>query len=173
MTLNADGTGKLLPNSHECFVCGEDNPAGLRVRFYCKDGIVKTRWTPAPHHCGYPNVLHGGVIAAVLDECMAWSAARSIGRMCVTGELVVRYRKRVPSDRALTVTSEVTEPGKRLVRTKATLTDDDGEEFAEAFGKFVPTSAQETLDVDDALLYRGDEERVFDALRAQQAGKNG
>ena len=40
----------------------------------------------------------GGVVAAALDESMAWAAARAMGRMCVTGDLHVRYLSRVPGD---------------------------------------------------------------------------
>lgn len=162
---------KLLPNSKECFVCGEENPAGLKARFFVEDGVVKTRWRPEACHCGYENVVHGGVIAAMLDECMAWAATRSMGRMCVTGELTIRYFARVPGGRDYTVKAHVAQPGRRLVHIEASVADDEGGEYAKARGKFVPMSAEETIVVDDSLLYRGGEERVFDALREQM--KNG
>ena len=38
----AFGQRRYLPNSTGCFVCGEDNPAGLRTRFFVEDGIVNT-----------------------------------------------------------------------------------------------------------------------------------
>jgi uncharacterized protein (TIGR00369 family) len=160
-----------LPNSRDCFVCGEDNRAGLSVRFYIEDGAVKTRWRARDHHCGYRNVVHGGVVAAVLDECMGWAAARAVKRLCLTGDLTVRYLKRIPDDRDMIVCAQVVKPTKRLVYVEATLVDEHGVPFARAHGRFVPLSVQETLAVDDRLLYRGGEERVFDALRnAQPAG---
>ena len=155
----------FLPNSKTCFVCGEDNPAGLQTRFYVEDGIVKTILKPQHHHCGYFNVVHGGVVAAILDECMGWAAARAIGYMCLTGDLNIRYLKPVPGDQELTVCAEVTRSSKRLVQVKGSIVDHDGSEFARGSGRFLPLSADETLLVDDNLLYRGGEERVFDALR--------
>lgn len=160
---------KYLPNSKSCFVCGEENAAGLRTRFFVEDNAVKTRWKSRPHHCGYTNIVHGGVVAALLDECMAWAATRCMGRTCVTGELSVRYFKRVPGNREIIVCAEVAKPGRRLAHVKATIVDDDGEEYAQAYGRFAAMSVDETLAVDDGLLYRGGEERVFDDLRAQHA----
>lgn len=156
-----------LPNSRPCFVCGEDNPAGLKTRFYVEDGVVKAPLRPEPHHCGYENVVHGGIVAAILDETMGWAAARATGRMFFTGELTVRYLRPTPGDRELTASAEVVRVTSRLTEAKGVLTDADGVEYARSKGRFVPLSAEATLAVDDALLYRGDEERVFEKLRAE------
>ena len=102
MTASINGR-VFLPTSSGCFVCGEENPAGLRTRFYVENGAVQASLMPAEHHCGYRNVVHGGVVAAILDECMGWAAARASARMCVTAELNVRYVRNVHGDRATTV----------------------------------------------------------------------
>ncbi|MBI2433310.1 MAG: PaaI family thioesterase [Candidatus Hydrogenedentes bacterium] len=154
-----------LPNSEACFVCGEENRAGLQVRFYVEDDVVKMPLTVREHHCGYKNVVHGGVVAAALDETMGWAAARSIKRMCITGELTVRYLQPVPADRELTVCGRTVRAHRRMVQTEGHIEDSQGAILARAEGRFLPLSVEETLQVDDALLYRGDEERVFDELR--------
>lgn len=154
-----------LPNSRTCFVCGEDNHSGLRARFYVEEDRVKMPLNALEHHCGYENTVHGGIVAAALDECMGWAAARAIQRMCVTAELTVRYIERVPVSPDLVVEAEVTRAHKRMVQAEARIVDGTGKVFARAEGRFLPLSTEETLKVDDALLYRGDEERVFDGLR--------
>lgn len=154
-----------LPNSKTCFVCGEENIAGLQLRFYLEDGRIKTRFQPKPHHCGYPNVLHGGVVAALLDETIAWAANRALARMTVTAELKLRYRKPVPGDREMFVWAEITKANRRIAYGTGAIVDDRGEEFASAEGSFIPLSAEQTLAIDDHLVYRGGEERVFDSLR--------
>ena len=159
------GKKAFLPNSEGCFVCGEDNPAGLQTRFYVEDDRVKVTLSPQEHHCGYRNVVHGGVVAAVMDECMGWAAARAIGLMCYTADLTVRYLKPVPADRATTVITEVIRSNKRLAQVRGRLVEDAGVEYARAEGRFTPLSVEETLLVDDHLLYRGGEERIFDYLR--------
>lgn len=169
-----DNFKRYLPNSKTCFVCGEDNVSGLRTRFYVDGPMVKMPLTAMEHHCGYENTVHGGVVAAALDECMGWAAARAIERMCVTAELTVRYIERVPVGPDLTVEAEVTRKHRRMVNTEARIVDGTGKVLARAEGRFLPLSAEETLEVDDALLYRDGEERVFDGLRgAQAAYRNG
>ncbi|MBI2425986.1 MAG: PaaI family thioesterase [Candidatus Hydrogenedentes bacterium] len=161
---------RFLPNSKSCFVCGEENPAGLQTRFFVDGNYVKMPLNAQDHHCGYANTVHGGVVAAALDECMGWAASRAIQRMCVTADLTVRYLHRVPADVALTVRAEVTKSHKRMVQATAVIIDAAGKEYARAEGRFLPLSVEETLEVDDALLYRGDEERIFDTLRAEYNG---
>ena len=137
------------------------------MRFCVEDDNVVARWRPQVHHCGYENVVHGGVVAAALDESMAWAAARVIGRMCVTGDLHVRYLNRVPGDCELVVCAQVVKAGRRLVHVEGMLRSGDGIELADARGRFVPISAEETLATDDEMLYREGDERPFDALRAE------
>lgn len=159
---------RYLPNSAPCFVCGEENHAGLQTRFYIEDDEVRADLEPRPHHCGYDNVVHGGVVAAILDETMGWAAARAITRMCVTGELTVRYLKPVPADRRTTAVARVVKAGKRLAKVEGRIVDSEGVEYARAHAAFLPMSVEDTLTVDDHLIYRGDEERVFDALRTER-----
>jgi acyl-coenzyme A thioesterase PaaI-like protein len=57
------------PNSRMCFVCGIENPIGLKLFFYTDDeGRTITRFRPKPEHQGYPGQLHGGIISTLLDE---------------------------------------------------------------------------------------------------------
>ncbi len=156
---------KTLPISKTCFVCGKENPAGLRAKFYIENGAVKMPLTVRPEHCGYPNVVHGGVVTAALDECMAWAASRAIGRMCVTGDLTVRFLQRVPADKPLTASAEVAKAYRLLAHTTAALTGEDGTLYARAHGRFAPISVEETLWIDDGLLYDENAERNFDHLR--------
>lgn len=166
-----DENGKAyLPRSEECFVCGKDNPAGLNTRFYVEDGMVKMRLRARGHHCGYEGVVHGGVVAAALDETMAWAATQAMERMCLTGELTVRYLKPTPAGRDLTVAAEATDSNRRMTRTRARLEDADGVVYARAEGRFLPMTVEDTLYVDDNLLYEGGEVRPFDRLRTERDG---
>lgn len=163
--MSSGNSKTYLPNSKSCFVCGEENGAGLQTRFYVQDGIVKAALRPRLHHQGYENIVHGGVLAAILDECMGWAAARLIRRMCYTADLGIRYLKHVPGDREMTVCAQVVKGSKRLVQVQGWIEDVEGTVHARAEGRFVPLTVEDTLKVDDALLYRGEEERVFDELR--------
>jgi uncharacterized protein (TIGR00369 family) len=79
-----------------CFVCGKENPEGLGLDWSLDDaGKARARFLPARRHQGWQGVLHGGIIAALLDEAMAQCAKRT-GRDAVTASLSIRYRKPAP-----------------------------------------------------------------------------
>jgi len=165
-----DTIRKPLPTSDSCFICGEENPRGLRARFFTEGEWTVLPVRPDSHLCGYPGVVHGGVIAAMLDECMGWAAARAIGRMCVTAELTVRYLHPTPAGVPLETRARCTRANRLLALTEAVLVDAQGTEYARATGKFMPLTDEETLRIDDGMRYRGDEVRVFEPLRRRLRG---
>ncbi len=84
---------------HHCFICGRDNPAGLQARFEEQiDGSLLARFVGQEHHQGYPGRMHGGIIAAVLDEVAGRTMAkwRATADGSAARELRVRYRQPVP-----------------------------------------------------------------------------
>ncbi len=57
------------PNSRMCFVCGVENPIGLKLAFYTdQEGRCVARFRPKREHKGYPGQLHGGIVSTLLDE---------------------------------------------------------------------------------------------------------
>jgi hypothetical protein len=47
------------PNSRMCFVCGIENPIGLKLKFYTDDeGRCIARFRPEPQHqCPVPKIM--------------------------------------------------------------------------------------------------------------------
>lgn len=86
------------PNSLHCFVCGLENPAGLHLAFYDQpDGSVISDITVPDRYQGYPGVVHGGILASMLDEVASRAAMQGdTTRLMMTAKLEVRYRKPVP-----------------------------------------------------------------------------
>ena len=59
------------PNSKMCFICGVENPVGLHLHIYeTEPGVVETKYIAPEHFQGYPGVLHGGIVAAILDDAL-------------------------------------------------------------------------------------------------------
>ena len=57
------------PNSRMCFICGLENPVGLHLHIYeTEPGVVETTYVAPEHFQGYPGVLHGGIVGAIIDE---------------------------------------------------------------------------------------------------------
>jgi acyl-coenzyme A thioesterase PaaI-like protein len=86
------------PNSLKCFVCGLENAAGLHMTFYDQaDGSTVSDITVPDRYQGYPGVVHGGILASMLDEVAARSAMQGdANRFMMTARMEIRYRKPVP-----------------------------------------------------------------------------
>jgi uncharacterized protein (TIGR00369 family) len=63
-------------------------------------------------------VVHGGIIAALLDEACIY-AGLGIGKQLVTAELTVRYKKPLPVGEEIIITGEVVEKRRKVLRIKA------------------------------------------------------
>jgi uncharacterized protein (TIGR00369 family) len=118
-----------------CFACGQENPDGLRLRPEAGEGKATVRWTPPLHYQGYAGVLHGGVIATLIDEVMAHAALSLVGR-APTAELSLRFLKPVMTGRELEVRAQVRERGRRILTLDAELIQ-DGEVRARGEGRFL------------------------------------
>jgi uncharacterized protein (TIGR00369 family) len=128
-----------LPHTNSCFVCGETNPHGLRQRFETDGCIVRSRFTPRAEHAGFQGVVHGGLLATVLDEIMVWACAVKARRFAFCAEMTVRYqRPAVPGEELMAVAELVADRRGRIFETKAELRDDAGEVVATATGKYMP-----------------------------------
>jgi acyl-coenzyme A thioesterase PaaI-like protein len=125
-----------VPHSH-CVVCGRDNAHGLQIQ-YGSDaaGATVADWTPTAAWQGFRGIIHGGIVATVLDEAMSKTVAAA---QCeaLTGELRVRYRHYVATGETLHVRGWIVKLAKRLITTEATLTATDGSERAHAWASFL------------------------------------
>ena len=126
------------PSSALCFVCGTENPHGLKATFV-DDGVeVWTELTPAEHHQGWPGVLHGGIISAVLDETIG-RVAFLHDRWVQTGSLSLRFLRPAPLGQALRASGRLIRNHRRLMQMAGQLiVAATGEVLAEAEGTFVP-----------------------------------
>jgi uncharacterized protein (TIGR00369 family) len=122
------------PNSAMCFVCGLENPAGLRLVFYeTGPGEVTATYAPPEHFQGYPGVLHGGIVATLLDE--AGGRVVMIGdykHFMFTAKIEVKYRRPTPLGQTLTVVGQLIKRRGRLAVAHSELRLPDGAVTAEA-----------------------------------------
>src|SRR3954454_19180552 len=128
-------------SDHACFGCGDDNPIGLRLRFAPDERGVKAAFIPSPNHQGFQDLVHGGIISAVLDEAMAWATARA-GVWAVTGEMRVRFRQPLKIGEPTSVVARVSGARGRFVTAAAELRRDcDSSPVATASATFVKVDA--------------------------------
>jgi len=133
-----------LPHTHSCFVCGESNPAGLRLRFHTDGKIVQTEFTPRKEHIGFRDVIHGGIISTVLDEIMVWACAVQTKQFGYCAELTVRFQQPLRPGQTVTAMAEMTANRRnRIFETKAELRAADQSIVATATGKYLPLKPEE------------------------------
>lgn len=79
-----------------CFACGKDNPIGLHLTFIEDDEYCRATFISERNYQGYEGIIHGGIIATLLDEVMARFAWKKYGS-AATAKLEVRYLKPAPT----------------------------------------------------------------------------
>jgi acyl-coenzyme A thioesterase PaaI-like protein len=130
---------RALPHTGSCFVCGESNPGGLKLRFETDGRVVQSRFRPLPAHVGFKQTVHGGIIAAVLDEIMVWACAVGTRRFGYCAELNVRFLSPLRPGEEVLVTGELVSNRKnKILEARAELRDNAGAVLASATGKYLP-----------------------------------
>ena len=137
------------PGSATCFVCGRQNPVGLKLDFYTLSaGKVRSDLTIPAKYEGYPGIVHGGIIAAILDECGGRAQMTEPNRFMVTAQLNVRYRLPVPSETALVVLGEAGHRRGRVSYARSEIRNLGGDVLAEAELVLVDIPESEIADLD-------------------------
>ena len=127
-----------------CFICGERNPIGLKVKFEIdKENMRSTgTFTPRREHEGFRNIMHGGLQSALLDEAMVkllWEA----GISAVSAALQIKLMRPAKIGQKIAIEGWVESQKGRLILTAARLKDSDGNVLSEAKGKCVKVKFKE------------------------------
>jgi len=127
---------RLQPNSRYCFVCGLQNPVGLQLRF--KDdsqNTVRAEFTVPDQFNGYPGVVHGGIVAAILDEVSGralLARGHDVTNLFVTLKMEVRYRVPTPTNTPLVAVGSIIQAGSIRAKVHGEIRLPDGTVTAEA-----------------------------------------
>lgn len=125
----------------QCFGCGGENPHAVGIELDAVEGAAEGRVHFGPEHQGAAGLVHGGLLATLIDETMG--AVVYGGRVTrVTAEMTLRYRRPTPIDTDLVCRAHLGEVSGRRFTLLATIT---------------------TADADDEVLVEG--EAVYVLLR--------
>ena len=132
-------TGKQN-NSRMCFVCGMQNPFGLKTFFYETDtNELVAIFKPTQNHQGYPGRLHGGIAAAILDETVGRTI--TIGKdtevWSVTLEFNIKYKKPIPLEQEIRVVARLKDENRKIFEAEGEIINPDGEIAAKGHGKYM------------------------------------
>jgi acyl-coenzyme A thioesterase PaaI-like protein len=120
----------------QCFVCGERNPIGLKLRYWQEGERIVTEFTGGAEHQGFPGLVHGGLISTILDETMGRTPLHN-RTWVMTGRLEVRYRRPVPTGERLRISAWLTRQRRDAFESRGEVRDADDALLAEAKGLFL------------------------------------
>jgi uncharacterized protein (TIGR00369 family) len=101
-----------------CFGCGPVNEKGLRIRSFPRgEEEAVCEWQPEAHHEAFPGVLNGGIIGALFDCHMNWTAARHLMKRngaetppcTVTADYAIKLKRPTPTDAPVRLVARVVE----------------------------------------------------------------
>ncbi|MBJ7608900.1 MAG: PaaI family thioesterase [Candidatus Dormibacteraeota bacterium] len=118
------------------FVHGLRNPSGLHLQYHLEGDHVVTAWTPDHNHAGFPGFVHGGLIAAVLDDVMGRCSVLQ-RRWVVTGRMETRFRAGAPIGAHLRVEGWMTRLTRRGMLAESALRSENGVVLAQASGTYL------------------------------------
>lgn len=109
-----------LIDDHYCFACGADNKEGLDVTWKIEGLKTWTEFVPARKFQGWKGIVHGGILATLLDEAMtrlAWVVSGG----ALTAEMNVRFVRPAKVGEKIFVEGEIVSENRKLVQMKACL----------------------------------------------------
>jgi acyl-coenzyme A thioesterase PaaI-like protein len=138
------------PNSKMCFICGLENPVGLHLHIYeVEPGMIETTYIAPEHFQGYPGVLHGGIVGAILDEIAGRSHMGSDPndpRFMFTAKLEVKYRQNVPIGKPLKIIGKAGKSKSRMAEAWSGIYDDATNELLAEANVLLMNVPQEQFD---------------------------
>ena len=130
-------------NDEMCFVCGKRNKDGLRLDFELvgEDGI-RTEFTPPKRYQGWKDIVHGGIIATILDEVMV-NATYLRNILAVSAILEIKLRRPAAVGERLVFHGQILNEGAKTIDVKAWAEQENGTVVAEATGLLMKVRGQD------------------------------
>jgi uncharacterized protein (TIGR00369 family) len=117
-------------------VCGVQNPHGLHLTFV-DDGAstVRAEFSVPEQFNGYPGIVHGGIVATILDETSGralLARGHELANLFVTLKMEIRYRRPTPTNTPLTAIGAIVKAGESRAVVHGEIRLPDGTVTAEA-----------------------------------------
>lgn len=127
-----------LQDDHYCFACGNLNNSGLKLSFNLDktNRTISTEFTPQKTHQGFKDIVHGGIIGLVLDECtvnLAWK----LGIRAVTAEYMVRLLSPAAVGKKLLFSTKIVSEKTKMLVIEGACRDTGGKDVAFSSAKCV------------------------------------
>jgi len=101
-----------LSDDRYCFACGPLNPIGLHMEVSYLEEKAVSKLSLEREYQGWHDIVHGGVVATILDEIMAHAVMHYVGKG-VTTSLQITYRVPLPVGEEVSAVGYVVERKRR------------------------------------------------------------
>jgi len=105
---------KELSDDRYCFACGPLNPIGLGMEVSFSEDKAFSRLSLKKEFQGWSDIIHGGILATILDEIMAHAVLHYVGH-AVTTTLEITFRSPLPAGEEIEAVGYVAEKKSRAV----------------------------------------------------------
>lgn len=112
-----------------CFVCGQNNPIGMKKRFIANGDKLSMVFNLDENYQGWQNVIHGGIVSTILDEVQVQVAAFK-GYKTATADINVRFKLPVNVGRNYTCNAWIVSQTSKVIYTEAHIVDEHGIVYA-------------------------------------------
>lgn len=116
---------------HNCFACGELNEHGLRLKLHLGERRSWADFVLDDRFEGWAGIIHGGIIATILDEVMAWALVAE-DNWGVTARMTIDFKRPVLVGTPVRGEGWVVRSRRRLVDTAGRIVDSNGVVLATA-----------------------------------------
>jgi uncharacterized protein (TIGR00369 family) len=133
----------LEPNpANACFGCGGANAEGMKLTFEQDDAArcIRGRFRIAEQYAGGPGMVHGGIIATLLDEAMG-KVNRFRAVRAVTAELKIEYLRPVPVGQEIIIEAREVEAKGRNLYHEGEIRNRRGDLLVRGSARFVNVAA--------------------------------
>ncbi len=129
--------GRFSIEPHACFACGQLSEHGLHLDLHVEGETCWTELELSAAFQGWEGIAHGGIVATILDEVMAWALVAT-DAWGVTARMNIEFRRPVRVGKRIRAEGWLVERRRRLLSTAARLVDaETGAELATAEGVYV------------------------------------
>ncbi|MFC1666399.1 PaaI family thioesterase [Candidatus Omnitrophota bacterium] len=141
-----------LEDDHHCFACGSLNNSGLKLKFHLdkEKKSIFTEFTPKKIHQGFKDIVHGGILGLILDECMVNLAWR-LGMHAVSAEYTIKLINPAATGKKLTFSAQIISENTRMLAVSGKCVDEEGINIASSSSKCIKIKRQAGFQGPDRL----------------------
>jgi len=131
---------------HNCFACGELNEHGLQLKLHLGERRSWTEFVLDERFEGWQGVTHGGILATILDEVMAWALVAE-DNWGVTARMTIDFKRPVAVGTNVRAEGWIVRNRRRLVDTAGQILDSNGTLLASAEAVYVAANEERKRDL--------------------------